>query len=49
MIFDEGEFKGFIDFDLTQVNIRIFDICNCAAAILSECFNNSYIDKSKVC
>lgn len=47
MIFDEGKFKGFIDFDLTEVNIRIFDICYCATAILSECFNNSDIDKSK--
>lgn len=47
MIFDEGEFKGFIDFDLTEVNIRIFDICYCATAVLSECFNNSDIDKNK--
>lgn len=47
MFFDKGEFKGFIDFDLTEVNIRIFDICYCATAILSECFNNSDIDKSK--
>ena len=47
MIFDEGEFKGFIDFDLTEVNIRIFDICYCATAILSECFNNADIDKSR--
>lgn len=47
MIFDEGEFNGFIDFDLTEVNIRIFDICYCATAILSECFNNSNIDKNK--
>lgn len=47
MIFDKDEFKGFIDFDLTEVNIRIFDICYCATAILSECVNNSDIDKSK--
>lgn len=47
MIFDKDEFKGFIDFDLTEVNIRIFDICYCATAILSECFNNSDIDKNK--
>lgn len=47
MIFDEGEFKGFIDFDLTEVNIRIFDLCYCATAILSECFNNADIDKNK--
>lgn len=47
MIFNDGEFKGFIDFDLAEVNVRIFDICYCATAILSECFNNSDIDKSK--
>lgn len=47
MIFDEGELKGFIDFDLTEVNVRIFDICYCATAILSECFNNADIDKSR--
>lgn len=47
MIFNDGEFKGFIDFDLTEVNVRIFDICYCATAILSECFNNADIDKSK--
>lgn len=40
MIFDEKEFKGFVDFDLTEVNVRVFDICYCATAILSECFNN---------
>lgn len=40
MIFDEKEFKGFVDFDLTEVNVRIFDICYCTTAILSECFNN---------
>lgn len=46
MLFDNGEFKGFIDFDLTEVNIRIFDICYCATAILSECFTNSNINKN---
>lgn len=46
MIFDKGEFKGFIDFDLTEVNVRIFDICYCATAILSECFSNQSIDKN---
>ena len=40
MIFDKKEFKGFVDFDLIEVNVRIFDICYCATAILSECFNN---------
>lgn len=47
MIFNNGVFKGFIDFDLTEVNVRIFDICYCATSILSECFNNPAINKSK--
>lgn len=46
MLFDKGKFKGFIDFDLTEVNIRIFDICYCATAILSECFSNQEINKN---
>ncbi|MCM1114261.1 MAG: helix-turn-helix domain-containing protein [Clostridium sp.] len=45
MVFDNTEFKGFVDFDLSEVNIRIFDICYCATAILSECFSNQNIDK----
>lgn len=40
MIFAGKEFKGFVDFDLTEVNVRVFDICYCATAVLSECFNN---------
>ena len=46
MIFDGGKFKGFIDFDLSEVNIRIFDICYCATAILSECFDSN-VNKAK--
>lgn len=46
MIVDKGEFKGFVDFDLSEVNIRIFDICYCATAILSECFSNENTDKN---
>lgn len=47
MIFDNGEFKGFIDFDLTEVNVRIFDICYCATAMLSECFSKPNVDINK--
>lgn len=47
MIFDNGEFKGFIDFDLTEVNVGIFDICYCATAILSECFSKPNVDINK--
>lgn len=39
MLFDNGDFKGYVDFDLSEVNIRIFDICYPATAILSECFS----------
>ncbi len=38
MIFDNGVFKGFLDFDLSEYNIRIFDICYCATSILSESY-----------
>ena len=27
IIFDKGEFSGYLDFDLSQKNVRIFDIC----------------------
>lgn len=45
MIFDNGEFSGFIDFDLTEVNIRIFDICYAATSILSESFKDEKLNK----
>ncbi|MCI9079387.1 MAG: phosphotransferase [Lachnospiraceae bacterium] len=35
-LFDGREFSGYIDFDLSQKNIRIFDICYFLAGILSE-------------
>lgn len=46
ILIDNGELKGFIDFDLSEKNIRIFDICYCATAILSECYLDSDIDKN---
>lgn len=46
MLFDNNEFKGFVDFDLSEINIRIFDICYCATSILSECFSNQSINKN---
>jgi len=27
ILFDHGEFSGYVDFDLSQKNVRIFDIC----------------------
>lgn len=35
-LFDEGRFSGYIDFDLSQRNIRIFDLCYFAVGLLSE-------------
>lgn len=35
-LFDEGKFSGYIDFDLSQRNIRIFDLCYFMLGLLSE-------------
>ena len=35
-LFHEGKFSGYIDFDLSQRNIRIFDLCYFMAGRLSE-------------
>jgi len=36
ILFDGGEASGFIDFDLSERNIRLWDPCYCATGILSE-------------
>lgn len=35
-LFDNGRFSGYIDFDLSQRNIRIFDLCYFLLGLLSE-------------
>ncbi len=35
-LFENGEFTGYIDFDLSQKNIRIFDLCYFLTGLLSE-------------
>lgn len=35
-LFDKGNFSGYIDFDLTQRNIRIFDLCYFVLGLLSD-------------
>ena len=35
-LYDEGEFSGYIDFDLSQRNIRLFDLCYFMLGLLSE-------------
>jgi len=36
ILFDGGEVSGFIDFDLSERNVRLWDPCYCATGILSE-------------
>ncbi len=36
ILFDKNEVSGFIDFDLSERNIRLWDPCYCATGILSE-------------
>ena len=36
ILFDSGEVSGFIDFDLSERNVRLWDPCYCATGILSE-------------
>lgn len=47
ILFDNGRFNGFLDFDLSEINIRIFDICYFATSVLSECFSQVGVDKIK--
>lgn len=46
ILFDNGIFSGFVDFDLTEKNFRITDICYFSTSVLSECFANKAIDKN---
>lgn len=36
ILFDGGEVTGFIDFDLSERNVRLWDPCYCATGILTE-------------
>ncbi|MGN7310954.1 phosphotransferase enzyme family protein [Alkalicoccobacillus gibsonii] len=40
MIFHDNELAGVIDFDLAEVNHKLFDLCYCATSVLSEVFYN---------
>ncbi len=42
ILFDKGEVSGFIDFDLSEVNVRLWDPCYCATGILSEFGDEAY-------
>lgn len=40
MIFQGNELVGYLDFDLSQINARIFDICYLCTGALAKVFNN---------
>lgn len=42
ILFANGEVSGFIDFDLSEVNVRLWDACYCATGILSESSDEAY-------
>lgn len=44
-LFDKGVFSGYIDFDFSQKNIRIFDLCYFLLGILLEEDNNRVEEK----
>ena len=44
-LFSEGELSGYIDFDLSQRNIRIFDICYFLTGLLAEETEEAFIKK----
>lgn len=46
LLFNNGEFSGYIDFDLSQKNVRIFDICYFLIGLLANHDkHNDYIEK----
>lgn len=36
ILFSGGEVSGFVDFEISEINVRLFDPCYCATGILSE-------------
>ncbi|MBH0346170.1 phosphotransferase enzyme family protein [Bacillus sp. BD59S] len=40
VIFKDNEFQGFIDFELVESNLRLFDLCYCCTSILSELYSD---------
>lgn len=44
ILMQEGRIAGFIDFDLTQRSIRLFDPCYAATAVLCELFQKNRVE-----
>lgn len=41
LLFEKGRFTGYIDFDLSQRNMRVFDPCYMSTGILSGCIEDA--------
>jgi Ser/Thr protein kinase RdoA (MazF antagonist) len=39
-VFNGEKVTGVLDFEITEVNVRIFDICYCLTSVLSEIFTD---------
>jgi Ser/Thr protein kinase RdoA (MazF antagonist) len=46
MVFEDAAFMGFIDFDIPERNIRLFDPCYCAMGVLPIEFANAGFSKN---
>lgn len=42
ILFEDGEVSGFIDFALSEANVRLWDPCYCTTGILSESSDEAY-------
>lgn len=42
ILFDNGAVTGFVDFDLSEINVRLWDVCYCATGILSHGSDKAY-------
>ncbi|MCM2676315.1 phosphotransferase enzyme family protein [Alkalicoccobacillus plakortidis] len=43
LLFKANQFRGMIDFDLVECNVRILDLCYCATSVLSEVFYQNHL------
>lgn len=44
-VFEGEQIKGVLDFEIAEVNVRIFDICYCSTSVLSEVFGDDKLRK----
>jgi Ser/Thr protein kinase RdoA (MazF antagonist) len=44
-VFNGDKVIGVLDFEIAEVNVRIFDICYCSTSVLSEIFSNNKLRK----